>query len=479
MKRLLPVLAATAALALPAAAHAGKPYVIGNVNGAKPTVTAGDGVFHVVWNDEASNVFHYCKVLATKAGCAGGKVLAFNDAADGGSTGAPGKAWVVRGYDNQTLYLVHAQYVSGDTYVWTSTDAGGSFTGPVKVWGGVNGVNGTDSERPLLVPATNTIAFPTTNTGLFAYDAPIDGSGAASEAKANLDQSGLGIRSYGLGLATIAGGGTLATADDLANVYSWSKADAAPFADAGSWGPPKLVGPGTDSTLAGDGGQNYLGYTTGSGGTRRFEIRKATGTSFGAPKVIVKEPGYQARMTVAPGGGAGAVWRDNGTGLRYASTDDGGKTFVSRLVTNSDEIYPDLEVARDDDGHGLAVWTRNGAVAAADLTEVHDPTAPQKSTTRSKRGTTLGLNVPGSCVVPGKSYRITVGGQGRNKVVKVVFRFGGQSATDTKKPWAETFKVPSSSKPGATIKVSANSSVEKKGADFKLLISSSVTVCGG
>lgn len=478
MKRLLIGLAATASLIAPSVAQAGKPYVLGNVNTGVPTVTAGDGVFHVVWNDEDSSVFRYCKVLAKKAGCASGVALAFNDAPEGGPTGAPGKAWIVPGDDNQTLYLVHAQYVSGDTYVWTSTNAGGSFSGPVKVWGGVDGTNGTDSQRPLLVPATGTIAFPGVNTGLYVYDAPIDGSGAASEAKADLDQSGLGIRSYNLALATIKGGGTLATADNLENVYTWSKADDLPFAAAPSWGPPKLVGPGYDSTMAGDGGENYIGYTVG-GGNPRFEIRKSTGTSFGKPTVIVKEQGYQARMSVAPNGGVGAVWRENKDGLHYTSSDNGGKTFRTRLVTNSDEVYQDLQMARDDDGDGLAVWTRNGAIAAADLTEVRDPTAPLKSTTRTKHGTTLGLNVPGSCVLPGKKYGISVGGQGRNKVVQVRFRFGGQAKTDKKRPWAASFKVSSSAKAGSTIKVSANSSVERKGAHFNLLISSSVTVCGG
>ncbi|MCW3013914.1 MAG: hypothetical protein JWO02_1006, partial [Solirubrobacterales bacterium] len=142
MKRFLPALAAAAAvaLAIPGAASAGKPYVLGNVgNGSFPTVTAGPaGVYHVLWNDAAANVYHYCQVLKGKPGCAKSTVLPFNDATGGvkDATGAPGKGWIVRDTDTGTLYLVHAQYVSGDTYVWTSVNNGDSFSGPVKVYGG-------------------------------------------------------------------------------------------------------------------------------------------------------------------------------------------------------------------------------------------------------------------------------------------------------------------------------------------------------
>ncbi|MEV4423318.1 hypothetical protein AB0L40_25580 [Patulibacter sp. NPDC049589] len=479
MKRTVLGLTAALLLIAPGAAQAGKPYVLGNSNTGDPTVTAGDGVFHVVWNDEDSGVFHYCRVLPKQGGCSSDLALAFNDAPDGGRTGVPGKAWIVPGYDNRTIYLVHAQYVSGDTYVWTSTNGGQTFgSQPVKVWGGVNGTVGTDSRRPLLVPGTQTIAFPTVNTGLFVYDAAIDGSDAASEQKADLDQTGLGNRSYDLDLATIKGGGTLATSDDLSKVSAWVEPDGAIFGtSAAAWGKPRFVANGSDATMNGAFGENYLAYTARSGGKRRFEIRKWAGTAFGKPTVLDTEPGAQARVTVADDGDAGAVWR-GARGLQLATSSNGGKSWRRTQITSSDEVYSDLEVARSSDGTGLAVWRRKGAIAAADLTAVADPSTPARSTTGTKNQVTLGLNVPGTCVKPGKTYGVSTGGQGKGKVAKVRYRFGGQSQTDAAKPWGATFQVQASAKPGSVVPISAKHRVQTKSKAFNFTLFSDVTVCG-
>lgn len=481
MKRLpvLTIAAATAALAVPGVAAAGKPYVLGNVGTGVPTVTEGQpGVSHVVWNDESAKVLHYCQVLKGKPGCSKSTVLSFDEKPGDALAGGPGKAWIVTGADANTLYLVHAQYVSGDDYVWTSTDDGTSFKGPVKVWGGVNGTNGTDSERPLLFPANSSIAFPTTNTGLFVTDAKLDGSNAASEAKANLDQTGLGSRSYNLSLAT-QGNGTLATADDLEHVYSWLAPNGGDLSTTPAWGPPKLVAAGTDSTMSGVGTSTYLGYTGGTSGKRNLQVRRWNGAAFGAPVTVAKTPGYLADLYTSVSGVPGVAFRENGTGLRYASSANDGKTWKTKTIAASDEVFFDLVMAHDDDGTGLAVWTRKGAVVAADLTEVPDPSAPQKSTTVTKHGRTIGLNVPGGCVVPGKAYKLTTGGQGKGKLVKVRYTFGAQVKTDTTKPFSASFTVPKKAKAGTSIKATSLNSFATKSSSFTILVSSSVTVCGG
>jgi hypothetical protein len=471
---------AVLALGLPAVASAGKPYVIGNVgNGSAPTDTAGaPGVFYVVWNDPAANVFHVCQVLKGKGGCAKSTVLSFNDSPQKDAAGAPGKAWIVRNADTGTLHLVHAQYVSGDTYIWTSSDDGTTFTGPVKAYGGVNGTVGTDSERPLLFPANASIAVPTFNTGLYVLDAKLDGSTAPLETTANLDQTGLGSRSYNLSLATLSTG-TLATADDLERVAFWQAPNGSPLGATPSWGGPQVVTKGNDSTMHGVDTSTFLGYTTGSGGKARFEIRRWGGLAFGAPTVIAKDRGYLADVYVSPDGSPGAIFRKNGTGLRYAFSQDDGKTYDVKTVAASDEVFHDLTVAHDDSGAGLAVWTRDGAIAAADLTEVADRTAPSVSTTVTKSGRTLGLNVPGSCVVPGRSATVTTGGQGQGQLTKVKYTFGAQQETDTKRPWSASFKVPASAKAGADIKVTSLGTLKTKTKTFTIFIQSSVQVCGG
>ncbi len=473
-------LATTATLGLPTGASAGKPYVLGDVGpGAHPTVTAGaPGVVTVVWNDPAASVVHVCQVLAGKSGCAKSTVLPFNDSAKQDATGEPGRAYVVRDPATGTLFLVLAQYVSSDTYVWTSTDDGTSFAGPVKVYGGVNGRVGTEAERPLLRPATASLAVPTSNPGLYVVDAKLDGSTAAAEATADLDQSGLGNRSYNLGLAALATG-TLATADDLQHVVTWQAPDGSPLSATPSWGGPQLVTAGTDSTMHGAGTQTFLAYTTDSGGKTRLEIRRWGGLSFGAPTVLAKERTSFADVSVSAGGAPGVIFRRNGTGLRYAFSADGGKTYGVKTVAASDELFPDLALAHDDSGAGLAVWTRTGAIAAADLTEVPDKRAPAVSTTATKHGRTLGLDVPGSCVVPGKPVTVTAGGQGQGALQQVKYTFGAQQQTDTHQPWSATFKVPKGAKAGTTIKVTALGTLKTRTTTFTILVASSVRVCGG
>jgi hypothetical protein len=475
------LVAATLVLLLPGAASAGKPFVLGNVGaGSKPTVTAGaPGVFHVVWNDEQAKAFHYCQVLLkVKPSCSKSLALPFDDSPGDTLVGAPGKAWIVAGADPNVLYLVHAQYVSGNDYVWTSVNNGDSFTGPVKVYGGVNGTNGTNSERPLLFPANASIAFPSYNVGLYVNDAKIDGSGAASEAQANLDQTGLGSRSYNLSLATLSNG-TLATADDIDKVYTWLAPNGSNLNATPSWGGPKLVTAGTDSTMHGTDTSTYLAYTTGTAGKRRFEVRRWGGLAFGKPTVLANDNGYLADLYVSDDGDPGVAYRENGTRLRYAGSTDGGKTWKTKTVAASDEVFYDLVMAHDDSGAGLAVWTRDGAIGAADLTEVPDPSVPQVSKTVTKHGTTMGLNVPGSCVAPGKKYKVTTAGQGKGKLTKVKYTFGAQQQTDALKPFGATFTVAKSAKAGASVKVTALGSYKTKTSGFTILISTTVRVCGG
>ena len=113
--------------------------------------------------------------------------------------------------------------------------------------------------------------------------------------------------------------------------------------------------------------------------------------------------------------------------------------------------------------------------------EVVDPTVPRVSTTVTKHGITLGLNVSGSCVRPGKKTIVGTGGQGSGKVEKVVYTFGAQKTTDKTNPFKASFTVPKTAAAGARIVVTATHFVEKKTAPkkFSFKISSFVDVCGG
>ncbi|MEJ7892595.1 MAG: hypothetical protein WKF94_08135 [Solirubrobacteraceae bacterium] len=478
MKRLISTAVISIGLLVPTSAAAGVPVTLGNANHSEPTVTAGgNGVFHVVWNDPDAFVFRYCQIKLPSLGCAKTALIPFNDNPPGFETsqsGAPESAWIVVDPDGGPLRLVHPKYLNdGATYESTSTDDGTTFSAQRRVHRCCNSI---ESGRPILLDDRVTVLVPRAN-----IDGPNlhDTSDGESEQRADLEGGGGLYPAYNVSVANLTGG-TLTTGDDLDNVFFWGAPDGSPLTASSSWGPRTLVGPGTDSTMAGGGGTAFVASTNGAGSAdTRFEIRKWGGLAFGPPALIAPTNGYVADLTVTSGGTPGVVYRENGRGLQFATPVNG--KYDPKTIVNNDEIFGNVNVAYDDTGAGLAVWPRDGAIAAADVTEVVDPSTPRVSKTVTKKGITLGLNVSGSCVVPGKSTKVTTGGQGRGKVEKVVYKFGAQKKTDKTNPFSASFTVPKTAAAGARIAVTATHFVEKKTAPkkFSFTINSFVDVCGG
>lgn len=472
-------IAACAALSAPTAAIAGQPRLLGNANNSTPTVTAGvDGNFHAAFNDPDGNLIVYCQVTpATLAGgqpCARRTVLPFNDA-DGGSTGAPGTPWVLAD-EPGVLRIGLAQYVSGKSYVWTSTDGGATFTGPVQIGAPRHGAG---SGRPVLFPAAGTVAFPTANPASYVAESPLNGSAAMSEARADLDQGGDDGLIYNLSLG-ITPEATVATADDLTGVFAWRLPNGAGVNDSAAWGTPVHVAAETDSSMHGR-GRPWVAYTAGTPGKQRLEMRGWNGDGFGPPTVVERTAGYLADVYVSEHGVPGVAYRRNGSGLRFAHLRPGAKRFTVKTVVASSEVFHDLVVAHDDAARGVAVWRRDGAVMIANLTEVRDRTEPRVSVTRTVRGFTLGLNVPGGCVVRGRPFGVTTSGQGNSRIMKVRYRVGARTTTDSSRPWGATVVAPASAGPGAVVRVTSRVSVVRTGtgAATTRVLSADVRVCGG
>lgn len=485
LRRALAV-AGCCAIAAPATALAGTPHLLGNVSNAEPTVTAGpDGAFHAVFNDEGSNLIVYCRITpASIAGpgdlCTQRTAIPFNDMG-GSSSGAPGRAWVIAD-EPGVLRVALAQYVSGKSYLWTSTDGGASFAGPALL---SDPNHGTDSERPLLPAAAQSILFPTWNTGAFVSQARLDGSEAAVDnVKATLSNGGQSFLIYNFSLGATADA-IVGTADNLKLVAFWRMPAGGAGNDAAAWGAPTVISQGTDSAMHAGGGVPWVGYTTGSPSSRRFEMRRWTGSGFGAPTLVERIAGYLADVYVAGNGVPGAAYRRNGTGLRFAQLRPGAKAFAVKTVVRNDDIFHKLVVAHDGQNRGIAVWAKTGAVYAADLTEVFDPSAPRVSITQSKGGITLGLNMPGGCVLPGKNVKLTTSGQGKARLLQVRYRLGPVQKLDTKAPWGATLKVPAGAKPGSSLPVKAIMKLTKTkagkpvGAPFSRTIVGALRVCGG
>jgi hypothetical protein len=481
------------AAAIAPTAQAGTPSIIGNVTSGVPSVTAGaNGVFHVVFNDEGSNLITYCQVTkatATPTGvaCAKHTLVPFS-----GINGEahPEQPWIVRDPASGTLYLAMQHYniddppnVTNHTWVWTSTDDGTTFTGPVAVH--ERGV-GTDPSRPILGPIPGTISFASFNTELFAFSAPIDGSGAHDETNALLGNGGLPSYNFSGGTRIAPfGPKVIAVSDTGDKVYSWETGPNANLSNQASWSAPSIIDDGSDATVSGGADRTILTYNRKSDGRLVAREYQGPGT-WGDPVVIAPdEPavttylddGYQS-----PGGKQIVGYRENGRGLRVSLSDD-GSAWTSKTIAVSDEVFFNLNVARDDNGDGLAVWTRTGAIVAASLSEVKDPSAPRRTVSVTKDKFTTGLNLEGSCVLPGAKTTLTVGGQGTGKITKADFSLGKQKENDAKKPFKATFTVPAKSVAGASLpaKVKLTHVFKKKGKTVtkSRTITTTLDVCGG
>ncbi|MDO9355438.1 MAG: sialidase family protein [Solirubrobacteraceae bacterium] len=472
-------------------ATAGTPTILGNVSQGKGTVTAGtNGTFHVVYNDEGSKLITYCQVTSatlkpTGVGCAKRTLVPFS-----GTTGEayPEVPWIVRDPASGTLYLAMQNYlidtpqtVTNHAWVWTSTDDGTTFTGPVQIH---QRGTGTDPSRPLLGPKPGTLGFASSNTALFAFSAAIDGSGATDESASTLDTGGVPNFNFSGGTRIAPfGARTIAASDTAENVYSWSTGPNADLGNQASWSPPTIVDGGSDVTIAGGENSTFMTYNRKSDG--RLVAREWSGSEWGDATIV--NPNEAATTTylddayMSPGGKLVVGYRENGTGLRVSTSDD-GQRWETRTIAVSDEIFFDLNVARDDAGNGLAVWTRSGAIVAASTTAVRDATAPRRTVSVTKDGFTTGLNLEGSCVLPGAKTTLTVGGQGTGQVTKVVFGLGKAKVTDTKKPYTATLTVPASSAAGASLpaKATITHRFKKKGKTLtkQRTITTALDVCG-
>ncbi|MCW3038780.1 MAG: hypothetical protein JWM31_685, partial [Solirubrobacterales bacterium] len=476
MRRLLLAAVTTAALAAlllgPAGASAGVPVTIGNAASSTPTVTAGfaPGVFHVVFNDAGADVFRYCQVQLPEPGCAKSAVIPFTVLGPSGAPFHPGTAWIVIDpIGGRPLRLIHPEYISGNTYESDSIDDGTTWTPFRQVHTGGNRVG---EGRPVLEANRGTALVPRTGLdGLVLHDT----SDGTSKAEATLATPTI---PYNPSLATV-NDGTVATIDTLENVYSWFAPAGSPLIAAPSWGTIALVGKGQDSTMAGAGGTAFLASTK-DGVAGPLEIRRWGGLAFGPPTTITAAKGYVADVAVTPKGVPGVVYRDNGHGLTFATPDTRGR-YDPRVIVHDDEVFGHVNVAYDDAGFGLAVWPRDASIVAADVTEVRDPSLPNRAVTVTKNKLTLGLNTSGSCVLPGRGTTVGVGGQGAGKVTRVTFRLGGKTITDRTPNYSARFTVPQSAGAGDRIQVTATASIERRTAPkrFTLLITSSVDVCGG
>jgi hypothetical protein len=251
---------------------------------------------------------------------------------------------------------------ANETELYTSTDGGATFAGPVRVSTYANAQDflvlpdgnlalvGTGNVDPYL--ATRFVIVPPSGAGLTTPGFFIPG---------NLTQRGI---AYNGGRYVILGGGFKAAATTDTEAY---------YAVYNGTGDPNSQANWTTGTLTMD-FDDVPNIADGKGGVvaigtvdHKVVVSRLTGTAFGPLQTIGDKAGgaYLPNITADPSGRYTATWQVNGVGLRLSQSLDGGK-WSTPITINRDRQYQ-TDTARTAAGNGLAVTRGGGAYIATRL----------------------------------------------------------------------------------------------------------------
>jgi hypothetical protein len=356
--------------------------------------------------------------------------------------------------DGATLRILVPHYASDRLVGWTSTD-GGTTWGPQQQL--YKFANTTDAGEPILGPQPGQFTLAGFNPTSSVWAPSLDGSEAEKTERADLPGSG----GYDLQVAPTPDGGLVAVGNDLRDTVFWRMAPGADPSVTANWTGPTPVGPGNDTGVAGGPGGTYaLGFSP-----NRIEVRKWTGTAFGAPLLLDAETGYLGDIVAGPSGGVAAVWRANDDldRLRFALSTDGGTTFDVKTIAREDVTMNSMDIAIASDNQGFAVYEGVGGGAtstirvasteAVEAVSVNPPMPiPYVSKSASVPGGKLELTYPGSCVPATRAFsaklafkRFRRSAAGRLVVLKIRradFLIGARRVKrDTKAPFVQRIRI--------------------------------------
>jgi hypothetical protein len=464
----------------PTLAVAATPFTLGQ--GLAPAVAVGpDGAGLFAWSDAGSgNPLHYCKVPKGASSCSISKTFTPPE------NGSSNSNYVF--VNGSTVQVVTGRCCDDLVLVYTSTDGGANFSGPVQI-GSINIEAGLAAG-----PGAGFSGYYFNPLQNFQF---MSAAGPQQTAVAHL-----AAPFVALSAGTAVDKGTTPVvvlgSDSATSLFRWS--GTGDVNDATTWIGPTAISPAGNVVRVASGGSGpaMLLEQIGAGGSGRLVAMKFDGTTFGSTATL--QSGSPAFPTISADqtGRATVLWRFNDE-LRFSQTTN-GTTWSSPVTLLSGGTEPgltfNLRVATGSDGHGYAMWTRpvgGGApdnVRAMQLSPGGASSGGGEQTTSVDTGDqVITFFTPKQCQAPGAKVRVHVTsktkqklarGQGRSKILFVDFQLDGKTKLRDKKAAFRTKIDVKGLKAGSTHTLGANISLKqltsaKRG--FKKTLKAKLTIC--
>ena len=444
MRRVLLALAVLALAAPAGAAAAGKPFTL-DPDGHRPRVAVGptgNGFF--TWTTpaaKATDTFHYCRIAQTLKTC--GAKLTYN-----GGNGDVEGGYALFGSGGRVL-LLDAR-CCGTFYalkkVWSSTNGGTSFTGPVSpghMDGGGDNIAGQaiyapkgtidpDVDAILTVSdvETNGVTFQATGTGAGTQTATANLGGPGGSY-----QGSLALR----GKTLVAIYGTLGP-----DKIFWRKWTGGDPNVVSNWTAPQFLDtttPFSTGKLVGGPSGLYVAYARGAVGHQRYVLRRFTGSGWGDARRISEIGSPSSADLVEDGTGVlHFAWQGSDGKLHYRYARSPANEQFTAPQSLGAESHSFLKLGVNSAGRGWATWDAIPGVRAIAIKPGEPPyTGPNKKTTKQFGSKTVTLRSPSKCVARGRAFVPRVSGESGVTIQKVVFRVDGDKrATVTDTPFTAT-----------------------------------------
>jgi hypothetical protein len=258
-----------------------------------------------------------------------------------------------------TVYLTNG--TANETELYTSSDGGATFTGPVRI------STYTNAHDFLVLPDGRLALVGTGNTdpvlAVHFVVVPTDGSGLTTPGffiPGDIAQRGI---AYNGGRFVILGGGFTGPGTATAVNYAVFSGAGDPNSQA-NWTTGSLAMDASDEPNIAEGAGGVVAVGTLGG---KVVASKLSGTTFGPATPIADKAGtaYLPNVTGDPSGRYTATWQVNSVGLRMSTSRDGA-TWTTPITINADREYQ-TDTARTAAGNGLAVTRASGFYMATRL----------------------------------------------------------------------------------------------------------------